>query len=143
MASYPNTKFRYKVEVEGVELGGFSEVSGADMSIDVAEYREGDMVGDTPMKVAGMKKYGNITLKKGISTDGKALYDWFASGLTEEVERKTVTITVLDDAQSPVASWQCIQAWPIKYVSPDLNATSSEVAIESVEFCHEGLTRVQ
>ncbi len=139
MATYPYGKFRYKVEIDGITAGGFSEVTGFDASIDVMEYREGDMV-QTPMKIPGLKKYGNITLKKGLA-DSMALYEWLDKGVTGEVERKTITITLLDATESPVASWRVINAWPVKYTGPDFNATSSEVAVETLEVAHEGMTR--
>lgn len=140
MAGYPHGRFNYKVEIDGLEAGGFSEVTGFDASIDVIEYREGDAV-QTPMKLPGLKKYSNITLKQGL-VDSMVLYEWIAAGLEGDVERKTLTITLLDIAGSPAASWQIINAWPIKYTAPDFNATSSEVAIETLEIAHEGMTRV-
>lgn len=140
MASTPYGKFRYKVEIDGLEAGGFSEASGFDASIDVIEYREGDMV-QTPMKLPGLKKYGNITLKQGVA-DSMVMYEWMIAGVEGEVERKTITITILDETETATASWQVINAWPAKYTAPDFNATSSEIAIESIEIAHEGMTRV-
>lgn len=140
MATYPHGKFRYKVEIDGLEAGGFSEASGFDASIDVMEYREGDMV-QTPMKIPGLKKYGNITLKQGVA-DSMVMYEWMIAGVEGEVERKTITITILDATEAAAASWQVINAWPTKYTAPDFNATSSEIAIESIEIAHEGMTRV-
>lgn len=137
---HPHGKFRYKVEIDGLEAGGFSEVTGFDASIDVIEYREGDMV-TTPMKIPGLKKYGNITLKQGLATS-RVLYDWITVGVTGAVDRKTITITLLDEEEAPAASWQVINAWPTKYTAPDFNATSSEIAIETLEIAHEGMTRV-
>lgn len=138
--AYPHGKYRYKVEIDGLDAGGFSEVSGFDVSIDVIEYREGDMV-RTPMKVPGLRKYSNITLKQGLA-DSMVLYDWIISGVDGAVDRKTITITLLDEEEAPAASWQVINAWPMKYTAPDFNATSSEVAIESLEIAHEGMVRV-
>ncbi len=138
--AYPHGRFRYKVEIDGLAAGGFSEVTGFNASIDVIEYREGDMV-TTPMKLPGLKKYGNITLKQGLA-DSMVLYDWIVEGINGAVQRKTITITLLDEEESPAASWQVINAWPVKYSAPDFNATSSEVAIESLEIAHEGMTRV-
>ncbi len=140
MASTPYGKFRYKVEIDGLEAGGFSEASGFDASIDVIEYREGDMV-QTPLKLPGLKKYGNITLKQGVA-DSMVMYEWMIAGVEGEVERKTITITILDEAETATASWQVINAWPAKYTAPDFNATASEVAIETLEIAHEGMTRV-
>ena len=140
MASTPYGKFRYKVEIDGLEAGGFSEASGFDASIDVIEYREGDMV-QTPLKLPGLKKYGNITLKQGVA-DSMVMYEWMIAGVEGVVERKTITITILDETETATASWQVINAWPAKYTAPDFNATSSEVAIETLEIAHEGMTRV-
>ena len=136
---YPHGKFRFKLEIEGLEAGGFSEVSGFDASIDVIEYREGDKV-QTPMKLPGLKKYGNITLKWGV-IDSNVLYEWMETGFEKDVERKTITITLLDIDGEDAASWQVINAWPTKYTAPDFNATASEVAIETLEIAHEGMTR--
>ena len=140
MADYPHGKFRYRVEIDGMDAAGFSEASGFDLNIDVMEYREGDMV-QTPMKLPGLKKYGNITLKWGL-TSSMDMYEWISLGVDNEVERKTITITVIDDAGADAASWQVINAWPMSYKAPDFNATSSEVAIESLEIAHEGMTRI-
>lgn len=138
--AYPHGRFRYKVEIDGLNAGGFSEVTGFDASIDVIEYREGDMV-TTPMKLPGLKKYGNITLKQGLA-DSMVLYNWIIAGVNGAVQRKTITITLLDEEGAPAASWQVINAWPMKYTAPDFNATASEVAIETLEIAHEGMTRV-
>lgn len=138
--AYPHGRFRYKVEIDGLDAGGFSEVTGFDASIDVIEYREGDMV-TTPMKLPGLKKYSNITLKQGLA-DSMVLYDWIIAGVNGAVQRKTITITLLDEEEALAASWQVINAWPMKYTAPDFNATSSEVAIETLEIAHEGMTRV-
>ena len=135
MASTPYAKFRYKVEIDGLEAGGFSEASGFDASIDVI-----DMV-QTPMKLPGLKKYGNITLKQGVA-DSMVMYEWMIAGVEGEVERKTITITILDETETATASWQVINAWPAKYTAPDFNALTSEIAIESIEIAHEGMTRV-
>ena len=140
MAGYPHGRFRYKVEIDGLDAGGFSEVTGFDVSIDVMEYREGDSV-TTPMKIPGLKKYGNIVLRQGL-VDSMVLYDWVVAGVNGAVERKTITITLLDEEESPAASWQVINAWPSRYTAPDFNAQSSEIAIETLEIAHEGMTRV-
>ncbi len=88
-----------------------------------------------------MKKYGNITLKQGVA-DSMVMYEWMIAGVEGEVERKTITITILDETETATASWQVINAWPAKYTAPDFNALTSEVAIESLEIAHEGMTRV-
>ena len=71
------------------------------------------------------------------------MYDWMIAGTTAEVQRKTISISILDEKGDKAASWQVINAWPCKYTAPDFNATSSEIAIESIEIAHEGLTRTK
>ncbi|MFG0211817.1 phage tail protein [Brevibacillus porteri] len=137
----PYRKFRYRVEMDGIQQAGFSEVSGFDASVDVVEYREGNEV-ITPRKLPGLAKYGNITLKWGV-TDSMDLYNWMQDTIQGKVARKTVTIIAINEAGEDVATWKVIEAWPTKYTAPDFNGTASEVAIEQLEIAHEGMTRTK
>ena len=136
----PYRNFRFRLEIDGLDAGSFSEVSGFDATMDVVEYRAGDDPAITPTKLPGLIKYGNITLKWG-SSETMVLYDGLIDITEGTIEKKTVTLTALDEEGSPAASWRCINAWPVKYTAPDFNGTSSEVAIETIELAHEGLTR--
>ena len=136
----PYRNFRFRLEIDGLDAGSFSEVSGFDATMDVVEYRAGDDPAITPTKLPGLIKYGNITLKWG-AAETMVLYDWLIDITEGTIEKKTVTLTALDEEGSPAASWRCINAWPVKYTAPDFNGTSSEIAIESIELAHEGLTR--
>ncbi len=120
--AYPHGSFRYKLEIDGMEAGGFSEVSGFDAD-------------------AGLKKYGNITLKQGI-VDTTVLFDWINSGMEGKVHRATLMITLQDQTETDVAVWKVSSAWPTKYKAPDFHAGSTEVVIETLEVAHEGMTRV-
>lgn len=135
----PYRNFRFRVEVEGLEQAGFNEVSGFDASIDVIEYREGNEL-TTPRKLPGLTKYGNITLKWG-TTDSVELYEWLQECVEGTIERKTITIIALDEEGNDVATWQVIEAWPTRYTAPSFNGLGAEVAIEMLEFAHEGLLR--
>ncbi len=139
---YPYKKFNYKVLIDNSEEAGFSEVSAPDISSEPVEYREGNMAGITPGKQPGILKYSNVTLKRGV-TDSQVFVDWMKTVQEGKVTRKTVVITLLDDSMAEVASWQLEKAWPTKYTAPDVNATSNEVAIESLELVCEGLTRIK
>ena len=136
----PSRNFRFRLEIDGLDAGSFSEVSGFDATMDVVEYRAGDDPAITPTKLPGLIKYGNITLKWG-SSETMVLYDWLIDITEGTIEKKTVTLTALDEEGSPAASWRCINAWPVKYTAPDFNGTSSEIAVETIELAHEGLTR--
>lgn len=142
--NYPYRVFRYRVEIDGISRAGFSEVSGVSSTIDAVEYREGDDLRNTPRKLPGLTKFGNVTLRWGISDDSDFL-DWLKSVSPSNnapptgLVRHTVTITLYNDAGSDGPSWTLINAWPVGYTLPDLNGMGSEVAIQSLELCHEGL----
>ena len=142
--AYPYRVFRYQVEIDGISRAGFSEVSGMSASVDPIEYREGDDLRNTPRKLAGLTKFGNVTLRWGVADDSDFL-DWVLSVAPSNTApptglvRHNVTITLLDDTGSPGPSWNLINAWPVSYTAPDLTGTGGEVAIQSLELCHEGL----
>jgi len=142
--NYPYRVFRYKVEIEGISRASFSEVSGMSLSTDSIEYREGDDLRNTPRKLPGLTKFGNITLRWGVSSDSDFL-DWIHSVAPDNqagptgLVRHNITITLIDDAGADGPSWQIINAWPVGYSAPDLNGLGGEVAITSLEICHEGL----
>ena len=142
---YPYKKFNYKVEIDNITSASFSEVSGFDASIDVIEYRTGDEGVNWSRKTSGLTKFGNVTLKWGMDASTE-FYDWvtgISTGTTSDDDRaKTVTISLLDDDGTTVqAVWILSNAWPSKYTAPDFNATSSEIAFESVELVYESMTR--
>ena len=142
--TYPYRTFRYSVEVEGLTVGGFSEVSGIDSTVDVIEYREGDDLYNTPRKLTGLTKFGNVTLKWG-STGTNGFLDWIYSVAPKNAApptgmvRHNVTIKLINDAGSPGPQWVLKNAWPVRYSVPDLNALGTEVAIETLELCCEGI----
>lgn len=136
----PFVNFNFLVEIDGIVRGAFSEVTGLDATIDVVEYREGGR-NTTPIKLAGLNKYSNITLKWGMTTDTE-LYDWHRQAVLGNVERRNGSIIMLDRQANEVARWNFLSAWPTKYTAPSLNAESAEVAIETLEIVHEGLERV-
>ncbi len=136
----PAKAFRFKLEIEGLEAGSFAEISGIDATFDVIEYRNGDDPLITPQKIPGLVKYGNITLKYGL-TDSMVLYEWIDEIREGTLNKKTATITVLDDTGADSHSWQLRDAWPVKYTGASLNSTSSEISFESIELAHTGITR--
>jgi len=144
---YPFRNFRFKVEFDGVESAGFSEVSGIDISVDVVEYREGNELRTTPRKLSGLTKYGNITLKWGV-IGTMEMMEWLHSVSSDNtsgptgIARKNLVIKLLDDTGAEGPSWEVINAWPSHYTGPSLNGLGSEMAIESLEIVHEGIYRI-
>ena len=134
----PYKRFNFLVQIEGINSAGFTEVVGLGTSVDVIDYREG---GDrTIRKLPGLRKFGNVTLKRGV-TKSSELQDWHRNVLQGQIDRRNVAIILLDDGGQEVVRWILSDAWPLKWEGPSLDALSSEVAIEALELCCEGLER--
>lgn len=138
MANYPLPKFHFQVEWGGANIG-FTEVSGLDVQTDPIEYRDGSSPEYIKTKMPGMQKFSNITLKRGTFKGDNDFYKWWNSVALNTIERRNVTISLLNENHEPVVVWKVKNAWPIKVQSTDLKADGNEVAIESIELVHEGL----
>ncbi len=138
-ATDPFASFNFKLEIEGITVAGFSEVTGLNQESNVIDYREGQE-GITPRKLPGLNKFGNITLKRGISPD-LSVYNWRKTVTDGDIERRNASIVLHNEKHEEVVRWNLVNAWPSKYVGPDLKANANEVAIESIELTHEGVER--
>ena len=139
MSTYPLVKFAFEVDWGGTKVG-FQEVSGLNIETDVIEYRHGASPDFSKMKMPSMKKYSNITLKRGTFKADNEFYDWFKTMQANTVERRSITISLLDENGDPAVTWKVKNAFPVKLQSTDLKAEGNEVAIETLELAHEGLT---
>jgi phage tail-like protein len=142
----PLRNFRFRLEIDNVTQAGFSEVAIAETTVEAIDYREGT---DPPhvRKLTGLTKYGNITLKSGVTVGANALdlFKWHqdvSNGLVAD-RRKKVVIVVKDEAGGDRARFVITDAWPVKYDPSDLNAKGNEVFIEVLELCNEGIERVK
>jgi len=139
MAEYPLSKFHFIVEWGGNRIG-FTEATGFDVQIDPIEYREGASPEYHKIKMPGMQKFSNITLKRGSFKGDNQFYDWWNTVKLNTIERRDLIIKLLNENHEPVITWKVKNAWPIKVQSTDLKADGNEVAIETLELAHEGLT---
>jgi phage tail-like protein len=144
-ANDPLRNFRYRLEIDGIVQAGFSEVAIGDASNDPIEYREGNEI-TTVRKLKGLNKYGNITLKWGL-TDSIELSNWHRMVVDDATPlaaaRRTVVIRIQNEAGEDKAAFEITRAWPTKYNPTDLNGKGNEVAIESLELANEGIRRIQ
>lgn len=138
MANYPLPKFHFQVEWGGASIG-FTEVSGLDVQTDPIEYRDGASPEYVKTKMPGMQKFSNITLKRGTFKGDNDFYAWWNTVALNTIDRRNVTISLLNENHEPVVVWKVKNAWPIKVQSTDLKADGNEVAIETIELVHEGL----
>lgn len=139
----PLRNFRFRLEIDGIAQAGFSEVAIGETSTDAVDYREGTDPAHV-RKLTGLTKYGNVTLKWGVTTT-LDLYNWHKAIVAGQIasNRKQVTIVVLDETGSDVARFVVSDSWPTKYHPSDLNAKGNEVFIETLELVNEGVERVQ
>lgn len=139
MSNYPLPKFHFEVDWGGVRIG-FTEVTGLAVETEVIEYREGNSPVYTKTKMPGMQKFGNITLKRGTFNADNEYFEWWNTVKLNTIERRDIIIKLLNEEHEPVMSWKVVNAWPSKVQSSDLKSDGNEVAIESIEVVHEGLT---
>jgi phage tail-like protein len=124
-----------------ITVAGFSECSGLDSTLEIQEYQEGG-VNDRVHKFPSRFTFTNITLKRGISLD-PALRDWHLNLLRGRTERRDGLIILLNELRLPMLAWKFERGLPVKYSAPTLNATTSEVAIETLEIAHERIEPIQ
>lgn len=136
---YPLPKFHFQVQWGGARIG-FTEVTGLEVTTDVIEYRDGASPEFHKIKMPGMQKFGNITMKRGKFKKDNEFYDWWNTVSLNTIERRDITITLLNENHEPVFTWKVKNAWPVKVNATDLKADGNEVAIETIEVAHEGLT---
>ncbi|TNE57306.1 MAG: phage tail protein [Bacteroidetes bacterium] len=140
---YPLPRYHYQIDWGGAKIS-FTEVTGMDMQVEVIEYRHSDSKDFSKIKMPGMRKFSNITLKRGKFENDFDYNDWFGEIANERVSgRRDVVIRLLNEKHEPVAVWKAQRCFPVKVTTPDLKSDANEVAIESMEIAHEGLTLVR
>jgi phage tail-like protein len=136
----PFTAFNFLValgEIGGEDQisGGFQEVEGLGVSIDQVEYRVGSEKSSSLRKFPGLRRYPNVTLKRGLLTDTR-LWDWINA---DPPDKRMVTITLLDEQRVAQLRFVLRQAWPCGWSAAGLMASHTALAVESVELTREGL----
>lgn len=134
----PLTNFNFLVEIEGLAVGGFAEVSGLTSTTETVEYREGGE-NTTVRKLPGKTSYSDIVLRKGSTGGDNTLYTWHKEVIDGTIDRKSGSVIVLDRAGNEALRYNFFDAWPTEFSPSDFNATSSEVANESVTLAVERL----
>ena len=142
--AYPLPVYNYKVEIEGATIA-FSEVSGLNISYETTTYKESPVESGAPgPRVMHMPAQGtpaNVSLKKGLvrAASLPVFYDWINSIQINQVEKKNIVISLLDENGDPVIRWTVTRAFPTKLDAPTFDANSNDVAIESMELMGDGI----
>lgn len=135
---YPLPAFHFTVEWGGTRVG-FSEVSGLTQENQAIEYRDGSFPEYSTIKMPGLRKFSNVTCKRGVVSADNEFFDWLSTIRLNKVERRDVIVSLLNESHEPVMVWKLHNAFPVKIEGPQLKATGNEVAIESIELAHEGM----
>ncbi len=137
----PYRNFRFRVEIDGIQTASFAEATIPDTTTDSVDYREGTDV-TSQRKLSGLTKYGNITLKRGL-TDSLEIYQWRKSVEDSGAikARKNISLVLIDEEGNDKARWDIVEAWPTKYSPSGFSAKANEVIIETLELVHEGIKR--
>jgi len=135
--SRPGVAFRFKVELDGLLIADFSEVSGLEAETEVKVVREGG-VNDYEHHFITIRKYPPLVLKRGF-TNTTQLWDWYEENAAGRLQRKNGSIILLDASGQESCRWSFLESYPVKWVGPQLRASASEVAIESLEIVHRGI----
>jgi phage tail-like protein len=135
----PHTAFNFLVEIEGIIAGGFTSVSGLEISTDVERFREGG-VNDREHILPKWTTQSDLVLKKG-QTDLDLLWNWYADVVAGNISRKNGSIYLLDAQGLPAMWWDFVEAYPIKWSGPTLNASENTVAFETLTLVHHGLIK--
>lgn len=138
--AWPLPSFYFKVSISNVGDISCSEVSGLETEFDVIEYRAGDSPVFTKLKMPGLRKTSDVTLKKGMFKDDKAMWDWLNQVNLNIIQRETVTISLLDESGSPVKTWELTNAWPKKITIEGFKSDGNTAALETLVIAHEGVT---
>jgi phage tail-like protein len=139
-AVWPLPKFYFSVRFDDGTAMKFQEVSGLDIEAQPIEYRHGNSPQFSVIKMPGLKKYSDVTMKKGIFKSDNKFWDWFNDIKMNSIKRRDVVISLLDEAGAPTMVWTLKNAWPTKITGTDLKSDGNEVAVETIVIAHEGLT---
>ncbi len=139
-AIWPLPKFRFEVDF-GTQLKkiAFQEVSGMDKEVQIIEYRHSNSNLFSTIKMPGIAKYGNVTMKRGIFVNDNTFWKWMDEIKMNTIARRTVLIKLLDEAGEVTMQWQLNNAWPTKITGTDLKSDGNEVAVDTIEIAHEQL----
>lgn len=138
---WPMPKFRFTVDWGTIAQNiAFQEVSGLEAETQIIEYRASNSTTFSTIKMPGIAKYGNVTMKRGIFVKDNSFWKWYDQIKMNTIKRQTVTIKLLDEKGNPTMVWTLTNAWPTKITGTDLKSDGNEVAVDTIEIAHEGLT---
>ena len=138
-AVWPLPSFSFQVTWGTQTKIPFQEVSGLDTETQILEYRHSNSPAYSTIKMPGIKKFGNVTMKRGIFVKDNSFWAWYSQITMNTIKRIGVVVQLLDEKSNPPMTWTLTNAWPTKISSPTMKSDGNEVAIQTIEIAHEGL----
>lgn len=138
----PVSRYHFTADWGGSRTG-FTEISGLNIEIEPVLFREGASPEDQMRKLPGLRSYSNIVLKRSILKGDNDFFDWINTKQMNQIQRRDITISLLNENHEPIVIWRVKNAFPVKYTGPVLSAGANNVAMECLELTHEGLTVVK
>ncbi len=138
-SNWPLPKFYFSVDWGDQKNIAFQEVSGLETETQIIEYRHSNSKTFSTLKMPGIAKFGNVTMKKGTFVNDNTFWTWYNQIKMNTIKRITVTIKLLDETGKVTMMWTLNNAWPCKIQGTDLKSDGNEVAVETIEIAHEGL----
>jgi phage tail-like protein len=135
----PLTNFHFIVNW-GTSAVAVSEVTGLQMELQVASYRDGSSPQNSFEKMPGIKGFTNVVIKRGLMKSNNDFYNWINTAQFSNVERRDVIISLLDATGSPAVVWKLSNAWPCRLAYYPMNAANGQVIIEELELAYENMT---
>ncbi|MDA8947850.1 phage tail protein [Flavobacteriaceae bacterium] len=139
---WPMPKFYFSVDIDDLTDLPFLEISGLEIEADNISYRHGNDPSFGTIQMPGIKKSGNLILKKGVFANDDIFQALISKIALNTYKRMTVVIRLLDETTEARMTWQINNAFPLKYTSTDMNSEASEAAIETLEFTHQGISKL-
>lgn len=136
--AWPLPSFYFRVSISNIGDISCSDVSGLETEYEEITYRAGDSPVFTKLKMPGLRKAGDLTIKRGISKDGKALLNWVNQVKQNIIQRETMTVSLLDESGSPVKTWEAVNVWP-KNLTREEKADGNAYSFETLVIAHEGV----
>ena len=137
-AVWPLPKFSFQVKWDG-HVMEFQEISGLGTESPPIQYRAGNSPVFSTVKMPGLQKFSNVTMRKGLTKNSAALMDWLKQIKMNTVKRTLVTVSLLDESRTPTMVWTLSNAFPTKVTATDLKATGNDVAIDTLEITCDGI----
>ena len=137
---FPLLKFQFRVTIDSKQFE-FQEITGLASDLEGVKTKGGNSVVYSTIKMPGIKRYGNVTMKKGIAPNTKIIADYLNQKSGSPAKKTNITIDLLDENGKVSMTWILINAFPVKITTTDVKAKGNEIAIESIEVVHEGITQ--